>query len=172
MSADTLDTPAATSVPSPTPVPLPADATEAVFADLWFDPSCPWAWLTSRWLLEVEKIRPVRIRWHVMSLSVLNEDRDMPEQYKQLLASAWGPARLCAAAVDRHGADILRPLYTALGRRRHLDKAEWDERVRASHAEGIGRVGMDVGTPVIAVGETAFFGPVITPAPKGEEAAR
>jgi len=177
-----------------------ADAfADSTVADLWFDPSCPWAWLASRWLLQVEKVRPVRVRWHVMSLSVLNEGRDLPEQYATLLAQAWGPVRLCIAAAARHGDAILQPLYTALGRRRHLQKAEWDtetfaaalteagadpdlvaaatstdwdDALRASHADGIGRVGMDVGTPVIAVGETAFFGPVVTPAPRGEAAGR
>ncbi|CAO5170143.1 Thioredoxin-like reductase Rv2466c [Frankia sp. AiPs1] len=177
---------------------IPGD-TDTVTADLWFDPSCPWAWLTSRWLLEVEKVRPVRARWHVMSLAELNAGREVPEQYREAMAQAWGPVRICIAAAARHGEEILGPLYTALGRRRHLEKAEWsretfvaalteagadpslasaatstawDEALRASHNDGIGRVGMDVGTPVIAVGGTAFFGPVITPAPKGEQAGR
>jgi 2-hydroxychromene-2-carboxylate isomerase len=169
-------------------------------ADFWFDPSCPWAWLTSRWILEVEKVRPVRTHWHVMSLSVLNAGRDdLPEKYKTGLAAMWGPVRLCVAAEARHGESALLPLYTALGNRRHREKAEWDEEtfvaalaeagldadlvgaafsteyddaVRASHADGIGRVGMDVGTPVVAVGDTAFFGPVVTPTPRGEAAAR
>jgi len=199
----------AETAPPATAVPAAAAAADAdadafadsTVADLWFDPSCPWAWLASRWLLQVEKVRPVRVRWHVMSLSVLNEGRDLPEQYATLLAQAWGPVRLCiaAAAAARHGDAILQPLYTALGRRRHLQKAEWDtetfaaalteagadpdlvaaatstdwdDALRASHADGIGRVGMDVGTPVIAVGETAFFGPVVTPAPRGEAAGR
>jgi hypothetical protein len=190
----------AETAPPATAVPAAAAAADAdadafadsTVADLWFDPSCPWAWLASRWLLQVEKVRPVRVRWHVMSLSVLNEGRDLPEQYATLLAQAWGPVRLCIAAAARHGDAILQPLYTALGRRRHLQKAEWDtetfaaalteagaatstdwdDALRASHADGIGRVGMDVGTPVIAVGETAFFGPVVTPAPRGEAAGR
>ncbi|MCM3885641.1 disulfide bond formation protein DsbA [Frankia sp. R82] len=172
---------------------------DLVTADLWFDPSCPWAWLTSRWLLEVERVRPVRPRWHVMSLAVLNDGREVPEQYREAMAQAWGPVRICIAAAAKHGEDVLGPLYTALGRRRHVEKAEWnaetfvaalteagadpslasaatstewDEALKASHHDGISRVGMDVGTPVIAVGENAFFGPVITPAPKGEQAGR
>jgi 2-hydroxychromene-2-carboxylate isomerase len=177
-----------------------AGAPNQTRADFWFDPSCPWAWLTSRWMLEVEKVRPVRVHWHVMSLSVLNDGRnDLPEKYKAGLAAMWGPVRLCAAAAARHGEQALLPLYTALGTRRHREKAEWDEAtfaaaladagldadlvgaafstefddaVRASHGDGISRVGMDVGTPVIAVGDTAFFGPVVTPAPTGEAAAR
>jgi 2-hydroxychromene-2-carboxylate isomerase len=171
-----------------------------VVADFWFDPSCPWAFLTSRWMLEVQKVRPVEIRWHVMSLAVLNGGRDdIPEPYKAMIPKLWGPVRVAIAAAAAHGDDVLGPLYTALGRRRHLEKAEWsqdvleaalaeaglptelaaaaestefDDAVRASHADGIGRVGMDVGTPVIAIGDTALFGPVITPAPTGEAAGK
>jgi 2-hydroxychromene-2-carboxylate isomerase len=168
-------------------------------ADFWFDPLCPWAWLTSRWVLEVEKVRPVDVRWHVMSLAVLNEGRDLPEEYVELMRQAWGPVRVLIAAEERFGSQVLLPLYTALGNRFHLQQRakdaetvgealaevglpedlveametdRYDEQLRASHAEGIGRVGMDVGTPVIAVGETAFFGPVVTPTPRGEAAAR
>ncbi len=175
-------------------------------ADFWFDPLCPWAWMTSRWMLEVEKVRPVRVRWHLMSLSVLNEPRhgELSDDYNELMKTAWGPVRVCAAAAQEHGEDVLGPLYTALGTRFHpqalprdretvvaalkeaglptgladaADTDAYDEDVRARHQEGIGLVGTDVGTPVIAVpgpdgGRIAFFGPVVTPAPKGEEAAR
>ncbi|GAA3866584.1 DsbA family protein [Streptomyces sedi] len=181
-------------------------ATEPVPADFWFDPLCPWAWMTSRWMLEVEKVRPVRTRWHVMSLAVLNEPRldELPEQYREAMKDAWGPVRVCIAAEREHGGEVLGPLYTALGVRFHhrglprnretlvdaltsvglpaelADAAEsdrYDDALRASHKEGIDLVGQDVGTPVIAVpgadGEQiAFFGPVVTPAPKGEAAAR
>ncbi len=188
------------SVESPSAAPTATAGGPAVAAaDLWFDPACPWAWLTSRWLLEVAKVRPIEIRWHVMSLAVLNSGREVPEEYREAMAQAWGPVRICIAAAERHGAGVLGPLYTALGRRRHVEKAEWgpetfaaalaeagadadlaaaasstewDEALRASHDDGIGRVGMEVGTPVIAVGDNAFFGPVITPAPKGEAAGR
>jgi protein-disulfide isomerase-like protein with CxxC motif len=180
--------------------------TEKTPADFWFDPLCPWAWLTSRWMLEVEKVRPVEVRWHVMSLAVLNEDRldELPEKYRELLATAWGPVRVCIAAEQKHGPEVLGGLYTALGTRFHNEGLErsretiaaaleeaglpaelveaagsdaYDGRLRASHKEGIDLVGQEVGTPVIAVpgadGEqVAFFGPVVTPAPKGEEAAR
>ncbi|MFC0600949.1 DsbA family protein [Streptomyces palmae] len=175
-------------------------------ADFWFDPLCPWAWMTSRWMLEVEKVRPVEVRWHVMSLAVLNEDRldELPEQYRDLMATAWGPVRVCIAAEKEHGAEVLGRLYTALGTRLHnqglpnnretilaaleeaglpaeladaADTDAHDTELRASHASGIDLVGQDVGTPVIAVpgadGEQiAFFGPVVTPAPKGEAAAK
>ena len=175
-------------------------------ADFWFDPLCPWAWMTSRWMLEVEKVRPVNVRWHVMSLAVLNEPRldELPENYQELMKEAWGPVRVCIAAAAEHGDDVLGPLYTALGTRLHnqglprtretieaalrdaglpaeladaADTDRYDERVRASHEEGITLVGTEVGTPVIAVpgsdGEQiAFFGPVVTPAPKGEQAAK
>ncbi|MDX3224205.1 DsbA family protein [Streptomyces sp. ME19-01-6] len=175
-------------------------------ADFWFDPLCPWAWVTSRWMLEVEKVRPVEVRWHVMSLAVLNEPKldELPEEYRELLETAWGPVRVCIAAEQKHGSEVLGPLYTALGTRFHnqgleknretivaaleeaglpaeladaADSDEYDTELRASHKEGIDLVGQDVGTPVIAVpgadgDQIAFFGPVVTPAPKGEAAAK
>ncbi|MFE1929817.1 DsbA family protein [Streptomyces sp. NPDC059474] len=175
-------------------------------ADFWFDPLCPWAWMTSRWMLEVEKVRPVEVRWHVMSLAVLNEPKldELPEEYRELLKTAWGPVRVCIAAEQKHGSEVLGRLYTALGTRFHnqgleknretivaaleeaglpadladyADSDAYDTELRASHKEGIDLVGQDVGTPVIAVpgsdGEqVAFFGPVVTPAPKGEDAAK
>ena len=168
--------------------------------DFWFDPICPWAWITSRWILEVQKVRPVSVTWHVMSLSVLNEDKeDLPEQYRELLRTGWGPVRVLIAAEQAHGPEVLGPLYTAIGTRFHHDKAErdkatveaalgdaglpaslieaydsteYDDALRASHEEGIQRVGYDVGTPIISVGEMSIFGPVVSPIPRGEAAAR
>ncbi|QCX76620.1 DSBA-like thioredoxin domain protein [Streptomyces sp. YIM 121038] len=175
--------------------------------DFWFDPLCPWAWMTSRWVLEVEKVRDIEVSWHVMSLAVLNENKldELPEEYREMLATkAWGPVRVVIAAQQEHGAQVLGDLYTALGTRihnqgegptkeavagalkdvglpesllGHWDETPYEAELRASHNEGIEKVGQEVGTPVIAVpgadGEQiAFFGPVVTPAPKGEAAAR
>ena len=175
-------------------------ATEPTHVDFWFDPICPWAWIASRWIGEVQRVRPVTVTWHVMSLSVLNEGQDdLPERYRELLQTGWGPVRVLIAAAQAHGPEVLGPLYTALGNRFHLDKAprdretitaalaeaglpadladamdstEYDEALRASHAEGIDRVGYEVGTPVISVSGTAVFGPVMSPIPRGEAAAR
>ncbi len=173
---------------------------EPTRVDFWFDPICPWAWITSRWILEVEKVRPVEVAWHVMSLAVLNENKeDLPEQYREGMRSAWGPVRVVIAAQQKYGPEVVGPLYTALGTRLHHEKAprdratieaalaevglptdladamdstEYDDAVRASHADGIDRVGYDVGTPVISVNGTSVFGPVVSPIPRGEAAAK
>jgi 2-hydroxychromene-2-carboxylate isomerase len=167
--------------------------------DFWFDPICPWAWITSRWLLEVTPMRDLAVHWHVMSLAVLNEGRDLSEDYNKRMQLAWGPVRVLIAAQQQHGDDVLLPLYTALGNRFHLAKApieratieqaleevelpneladamtqtHYDEALTASHQSGIEKVGMDVGTPIVSINGGSFFGPVVTPMPKGEAAAR
>jgi 2-hydroxychromene-2-carboxylate isomerase len=151
---------------------------ERTAVDMWFDPICPWAWITSRWLLEVETVRPVDVRFHVMSLSMLNEGRDLPENYRRSMATGWGPVRVCVAAEQRYGPGVLRDLYTAMGTRLHHERqergpetyagaladagldadlaaaaesAEYDDALRASHDAGMEPVGTDVGTPVIHI---------------------
>jgi 2-hydroxychromene-2-carboxylate isomerase len=167
--------------------------------DFWFDPSCPWAWMTSRWVDEVAKLRNLEVTWHIMSLAVLNEGKDVSKEYAAFFPRALRYTRLVAAVEVLHGSQFVKPLYDALGTRIHpggskdveaviaaalaevglpaelaayADSDEYDEQMRASHFDGIERVGQDVGTPVISVNGTAFFGPVISPAPKGEEAAK
>ncbi len=173
---------------------------EPTRVDFWFDPICPWAWIASRWMLEVEQVRPVTTHWHVMSLTVLNEGKEnMPDWYAEFMRTGWGPVRVCIAAEQKYGSEVLGPLYTALGTRLHnqklpreravveaalaeaglpesladaADSTEYDQALRASHADGIERVGYDVGTPIISVNGTSIFGPVVSPIPRGEAAAR
>lgn len=173
---------------------------EKTHVDFWFDPTCPFAWATSRWVLEVEKVRDIEVAWHVMSLSVLNDGReDLSEHYREFVAKGWGPVRVLIAAAQKHGDAVLGDLYTAMGELLHYEKVEdysevisralataglepeladaatgteFDEALKASHNDGISRVGQDVGTPVIALNGTAFFGPVITRIPVGEEAGK
>jgi len=174
-------------------------ATEPTPVDFWFDPSCPWAWMTSRWVDEVAAQRDLDVTWHIMSLAVLNEDKDVDDAHRAFFPRALRYTRLVAAVQEREGAQYVKPLYDALGTRIHpggrkdvdaiiaeslaevglpaelaqyADSDEYDEQMRASHFDGIGRVGQDVGTPVIAVEGHAFFGPVISPTPRGEEAVK
>ena len=166
-------------------------------ADFWFDPACPFAWITSRWILEVEKVRDISVTWHIMSLAYLNQDKDISDEYREFLKTAWQPVRVLMAAENKYGKEALLPLYTAMGTRIHLEKQDkdramieaalvdagldvgladamddssYDEAIAKSHHLGMDQVGNEVGTPTIAFEGSAFFGPVLTKAPRGEEA--
>jgi hypothetical protein len=168
-------------------------------ADFWFDPLCPFAWITSRWIGEVEDVRSIKTVWHVMSLSVLNEGRELDPGYREAMDKGWGPVRVIIAAKEQHGDQVVKPLYDAMGTLIHVggekdfgiviskalaecglpaDLADaattdaFDPQLRSSHEEGISLVGQDVGTPVVAFNGTAFFGPVLTRIPRGEQAGQ
>jgi hypothetical protein len=180
---------------------MTSDTQDLEDVQFWFDPLCPWAWITSRWMLEVEQVRPVRADWRIMSLAYLNlvqhEGKGLSEEYVARMSKAWGPVRVCAAAAADAGPGVLGPLYTAIGTRLHnqgrrddpavlpealqeaglpvwladaAETTEFDEAIKKSHHEAFDEVGLDVGTPVVRIRGKALFGPVITPAPKGEAA--
>jgi len=167
--------------------------------DMWFDPICPFAWITSRWLLEAASVRDLEVTWNIMSLAQLNKDREMDEAHKAAFTRSWDAVRLVTVVKEKHGNGAVIALYNAMGTRIHLKKEKvsdelltaalaeaglpadllatakdesWNEPMIASHDRAISLVGNDVGTPVLAIGDAAFFGPVISPAPKGEQAGR
>ena len=168
-------------------------------AEFWFDPMCPWAFITSRWILEVEKVRDIEVSWNLFSLPHLNKDREMPEKYKAIFANSWACARIIKSVEKDFGKEKTLPLYSAISTRIHvlketvskdllsnslnevgldlkylaeMENSKWDTQIIESHERGIKLVGDDVGTPIIAVNGVGFFGPVISPAPKGEEAGK
>jgi hypothetical protein len=172
---------------------------ERTVVDVYVDPACPYAWNTSRWLREVEALRPIDLRWHVMSLSVLNDGPDVPAEWQDFLVRGWRPVRVLVAAQRDHGDEVVAPLYEAMGSRIHpggraadtdaviaeaiaevglraeLAEAAYDESlddlVKAAHAEAMAAYGDDMGTPLIAVDGVGFFGPVVARVPRGEDAA-
>jgi hypothetical protein len=170
-------------------------------ADIWVDPICPWAWMTSRWLLEVEQTRPVKVTFRVMSLAYLNKDREMPPAYQAVQTEGWKPVRVLIAAGQQFGHEAVRNLYNEMGTRLHpggkkladideviadsinalglspelinaANDVSLDDDLIKEHHAGVDQVGEDVGTPIISVDGVAFFGPVVTPAPRGEDALR
>lgn len=168
-------------------------------AEFWFDPMCPWAFITSRWILEVAKVRNIEVSWNIFSLPHLNKDREMPERYKTIFANSWLCARIIKSVEKDFGKEKTLPLYSAISTRIHvlkeavsedllsdslkevgldlkylaeMENSDWDKQIIESHEAGIKLVGDDVGTPIIAINGIGFFGPVISPAPKGEEAGK
>ena len=170
----------------------------------WFDVSCPFAWQTSRWIKEVEKVRDIEVEWVPMSLAVLNDGRDIPEDYAAMMEANWGPARVFAK-VKEEQPEKVDELYTTMGTMIHAggegskkgsgaydeiiatalaevglpehfaevaNTSDSDDLLRGFHATAMDAVGDDVGTPVVALNGTAFFGPVITRVPEGEEAGK
>lgn len=169
--------------------------TEKQHVDFWFDPLCPWAWMTSRWMEEVERIRDVEVQWRIISLGILNED-NAENQHRGHAESMW-LVRVVEAAAQSHGEQYYKKLYDEMGTRRHpggvedleriiresleavglpaelaraKDSAEYDDAIRTSTEAAQEMAGQDIGTPCIAVNGTGFFGPVFTPAPRGEQA--
>jgi 2-hydroxychromene-2-carboxylate isomerase len=168
-------------------------------AEFWFDPRCPFAWISSRFMLEVEQVRDVKVTWRIMSLAYLNQDKDIPQEYRDMLANAWELVRVAMAVEQQHGQEKVLALYTALGTRLHNEGREqsrelteealteaglpteladaagddsYDEAIKKSHHDGMDQVGDDVGTPTISVNGTAFFGPILGSIPRGEQAGK
>ncbi|WP_250506455.1 DsbA family protein [Bowdeniella massiliensis] len=167
--------------------------------EFWFDPTCPWAWMTSRWMGEVAEARNLDVSWNLLALAVLNEGRELDPGYREMIDKTWVTSRLIAAVAQSQGQEYVKPLYDALGTRIHVEgrtdteaiisealaevglpaeladaaqTEDFDPVMRESTQRALDLVGDDVGVPVIAIDGVAFFGPVVSPAPKGEDALK
>ncbi|MFD2027661.1 disulfide bond formation protein DsbA [Promicromonospora aerolata] len=166
--------------------------------DVYVDPICPYAWITSRWALEVARHRDVELTFKLMSLYLLNKDGDLDADYRARIDGSQGIGRVAAAVQTEHGPEAFSAFYTAAGTRIHDQQNKdfdavaaealaeaglpaslaqaatgesYDTALAASHEAGMQPVGDDVGTPTIHVDGVAFFGPVLTRIPRGAEAA-
>jgi hypothetical protein len=174
--------------------------------EFWFDPACPWCWMTSRWLVEVSEARGFTVDWHTLSLGILNEGKELDDDHKAVYTAALQALRVIEAARHDHGNEVVGKLYTEIGTRIHpegrrdfdailsesldavglpsdlieakdADSADpkygdLEEKVRQSTERALSLVGRDVGVPIISVDGSSFFGPVVTPAPTGDDALR
>jgi 2-hydroxychromene-2-carboxylate isomerase len=186
-----------------------AHAADASFdAEFFFDPVCPWAWITSRWMTEVASHRGIKVHWNFISLKVLNEGKTLDPDYAKRAAVSHGRGlrllRVAAAVRAEKGHEAVHGVYTAFGTVIHpdqmaevydkdnkaiafalkelghdgaladqADNEDWDAQIRASTALALSRTGKDVGTPIVTYAPPdgpSLFGPVISHAPKGEEA--
>lgn len=169
--------------------PAESDRTEPAVT-LWLDPVCPFSWNTARWLRAVAETAGLTVDWRLMSLAVLNEGRDLPpaqqdrmrdsRQVGRLMAAiardqgGWAPAYFAFGEryFDRSeslGADLVAYVLTTVAARgataAAVSDASLDEVIRHEHRAGQDALGEAGGSPILRIGEHAFFGPVLTALP-------